>query len=391
MNQGIWKPLRPTERDFLAVGEDVAAISDIQKRTLTKCPHLHVPDRVAHQYQIAGSKVTLHVESVLPPQVEGVGLFQPGADYIGIGRISTGLGTPHNESDPDFLGLRLAFQSRPGRRVDFLSINDPTSPADDHHRFMQVLQATGDAAGAEAPHIGSLPDVHLADLAVEQTEFALALAKRIGLAAAPTLFHLTRQTIKATLSSTAWQTYWTGIEEINSAPCKFTLLPERDENHRPGLHPGGQHLTGDWRARQSQADVLFRLYWIPYLDENQTPTTVLTTPWHEDGKQLIGTVCFPRQDPASADAHVWAILANEMGASPANWVHDRDDTISEPSTEFGLARKLAYQNSQQGRSALEPSWYESAFSTGVISPELGAELNRRQTCKDELGHIGFAR
>jgi hypothetical protein len=225
---------------------------------------------------------------------------------------------------------------------------------------------------------------------VEQTEFALSLAKRMGLAAAGTLIHLRRQTVKASLSSTAWQTYWTGIEEINAAPCKFTLVPESDENHHPGLHPAPHHLTDDWRNRQAQGDLLFRLYWIPYLDEERTPTQALTKPWHEEGKELVGTVSFPRHDPASAEARRWSTLANEMGASPANWVHDSGDTISEPSTEFGLARQIAYRHSQQGRSALEPSWYETVFSTGVISAELAAELDRRQTCKEELGHISSA-
>jgi hypothetical protein len=43
--------------------------------------------------------------------------------HVGIGRISTGLGCPHAETDPDFLGLMVAFRAGDGRLVDFVTIN----------------------------------------------------------------------------------------------------------------------------------------------------------------------------------------------------------------------------------------------------------------------------
>ena len=113
-------------------------------------PRLKVPDRVAHQYQVAGGKVLLRIEQTLPENFVGVGLFEPGAQYIGIGRISTGLGCPHLETDPDFLGLMVAFQHHAAeQRVDFITINDPTSPTDIHPQFIKLLDATADAAGAK--------------------------------------------------------------------------------------------------------------------------------------------------------------------------------------------------------------------------------------------------
>jgi hypothetical protein len=95
--------------------------------------------------------VVFRVAAALPPQFQGVGLFQPRAEHIGIGRISTGLGTPHLETNPDFLGAMFAFQTRDGNRVDFLGINDPTAPTDNHRDFMSVLYATSESAGAEMP------------------------------------------------------------------------------------------------------------------------------------------------------------------------------------------------------------------------------------------------
>ena len=68
--------------------------------------------------------------------------------------MSTGLGCPHAETDPDFLGLMVAFQARSGRRIDFVTINDPTSPTDTPEEFVALLQATADAAGGPARESG---------------------------------------------------------------------------------------------------------------------------------------------------------------------------------------------------------------------------------------------
>jgi hypothetical protein len=94
------------------------------------------------------------VADELPSELKGIGLFEQGAEHIGIGRISTGLGTPHLETNPDFLGIMVAFQTRDGHRVDFLAINDPTAPTAHHCDFMDVLHGTAESAGAEMPAIG---------------------------------------------------------------------------------------------------------------------------------------------------------------------------------------------------------------------------------------------
>jgi hypothetical protein len=85
----------------------------------------------------------------LPKELDGLGIFQHGAagHHLGIGRISTGLGCPHAENGPGFLGLMVAFTTAAGRRIDFITINDPTSPTDTPEEFLALLRATADSAG----------------------------------------------------------------------------------------------------------------------------------------------------------------------------------------------------------------------------------------------------
>jgi hypothetical protein len=386
-----WCPFRPGANELESIGKDVVEVKKIQQTILAKSKQVHFLDRVAHQYQIAGSKVLLKIAEALPVPLQAVGLFHPGAEHIGIGRISTGLGTPHIETNTDFLGRMAAFQSPAGRRVDFLGINDPASPTDNHNDFIGVLHATGESAGAEVPFVGDWGSYDVPNLIAEQTAFGLALKDRMGwIKAGKTLSHLTKQTLRTFHSSTAYQTYWTGIEEIGGTAGKFTFVPARNENRRPEFRPGERRLSEEWRMRQRSGDVEFRLYWIPFLNEGKTPTKTLTDRWEEDHKRLAGTVIFPQSDPGSEEAILFGILAAEMGANPGNWIHDKEDTIREPATEFGTARKLAYQMSQAGRGALEPDYYQTVFETGMIGPDLAKELRQRRDSKVRIGHVSCA-
>ena len=390
-NDQNWCPFRPTTDNLKTIAQDVAEIPTIQQTTNTRDPHLCFPDRVAHQYQVAGGRVLFQVENNLPACLQGIGLFQPGAEYTGIGRISTGLGVPHLETNPDFLGIMTAFLTPGGQRVDFLGINDPTSPADNHRDFMSVLHATGESAGVEVPFVGQLGGRDLINLAAQQTVFGQALAQRMGaVKAVQTLAHLTRQTLRTCRSSTAYQTYWTGIVETGDTGGKFTFVPVVDENHLPGLEPGERYLSEEWKRRQLAGDIVFQLYLIPFLDEARTPTRALTDRWDEESKQRVGRIVFPQTEPNSDEAGLWSSLAAEMGANPANWIANRENSVREPATEFGNARKLAYQKSQEGRRALAPETYQSTFQTGRISPELARELSRRRSEKTAAGHVDHA-
>lgn len=200
-----WTPFRPGPQDLERIAGEVGGIARIQDALLANHPDLNVADRGAHQYQVAGSRVDLRIDAALPAELHGIGLFEPGAVHHGIARLSTGLGYPHLETDPDFLGLMAAFQSPAGARVDFLTINDPTSPTDSHRDFVAVLEATAAAAGAEAPFGGKAGGLDLLDLAAVQTKFALALVQSMGIRnGLKALGHILNQTLTTARSSTAF-------------------------------------------------------------------------------------------------------------------------------------------------------------------------------------------
>ena len=72
---------------------------------------------------------------------------------------------------------------------------------------------------------------------------------------------------------------------------------------------------------------------------------------------------------------------------------DRVRVISrqaQPPTEFGLARKFAYERSARGRNALPLDAFKTALETGRIDDELAAELRRRMEQKRRLGHVDRA-
>jgi hypothetical protein len=382
-------PFRPNAADLARIGGDVAPMAAIQQKLVANHPHLGVPDRVAHQYQIAGGKVSLRIETSLPVNFAGVGLFTPGAQYTGVGRISTGLGCPHLETDPDFIGLMAAFQTSGGQRVDFLGINDPASPTDTHAMFMKLLDATADAAGVEAPFGSGFGELDLTDLAASNLRVIRSLVASLGpIAGLKVASHVAKQTLRTAISSTAYQTFWTGIVEVGGASGKFMFAPASDENGRRALTPGARYLTGEWRARQARGDIHFTLHWLPFIGDASTSMTELTKPWVQR-PTAVGQLTFPKTD-GDADAPLWAALAAELGANPGNWVADAGNSIAEPGTEFGCARKLAYRNSQAGRNALPEAEYAHVFTGAPIGATLAAELKRRRAAKEAGGHVDVA-
>jgi hypothetical protein len=187
----------------------------------------------------------------------------------------------------------------------------------------------------------------------------------------------------------AYQTYWTGIEETGGVAGKFVIEPVFRENQHRALSAGDHHLTEEWRARQARGPIVFDLYWIPFIDAQRTSLDELTRPWTEE-RHPVGTATFPQCDPNGEDVALWAALAAEMGTNPGNWVNDQDNTIREPATEFGIARKIAYRKSQEGRNVLPEASYAQVFGTGTIDAALAAELKRRRSEKRDVGHIDAA-
>lgn len=376
--------LRPGPDDLRRIAAEVADTDDIQRRLRDRHAELECLDRVAHQYQIAGSKVVLRVCSELPEGFSGVGLFVPGAEHLGIGRISTGLGMPHVETSPDFIGLRASFLSASGRMVDFLAFNDPASPGDNHREQMSALHATADAAGARHPVPSCLDRILL-------MRMKATLDERLGPVRAEAIIrHLAAQNARTTHSSTAYQSHWTGVVELNNTLGKFTFSAHTDENYERAAYPGDLYLTREWARRQAGGDIVFDMYWISYLDEQRTSLERLSQPWEERHKRFVGRLIFPRVDPSSNEARLWSRLAAETAANPGNWICDALDSVREPSTEFGLARKFAYERSARGRDALPVEAFQSALRTGHIDNALAAQLKQREEQKRRLGHVDQA-
>ena len=372
----------PSPEERRALEQLVEEVAGVQQTLVANHPQLTQPDRGAHQQQLGAGKVLLRVNDSLPPELAGLGIFSPtgATPRIGIGRMSTGLGCPHAETDADFLGLMVAFRAPDGRRVDFITINDPGAPTDTPKEFIALLQATADAA------VGGEPG--LFNTLLTQGRVIGGLLRHAGHRAPSIATQVLRQTARTTRSSTAYQQYWTGVVRARDVLGKFTFVPVTDENrHRPD-DAGEHYLTEDWTHRQQGGSLEFRLYWIPFISEDKTPLVDLTRGWAEDHRVVVGTVTFPRADPAATDTKLVALLATEMGANQGNWIEDdRGRAATDlPATEYTAARLLAYRVSQRMRNALPEESYVSFFEHGTIEPALASELLRRYQAKRAAGH-----
>jgi hypothetical protein len=365
----------PTPEDRRALEALADEIPDVQRTLVRNHPRLSVPDRAAHQQQLAASKVLLTFADRLPAELDGLGVFRRSSPpRIGIGRMSTGLGCPHAETNADFLGLMVAFRTDEGRRIDFVTINDPTSPTDTPEEFLALLKATADAASVE-------------NQLATQARLLAALARHARLRAPAIALHVTAQTFRTVRSTSAYQQYWTGIVRARDVLGKFTFVPTGDVQPRPGASRGPMHLSQDWHARQGAGPLEFELRWIPFLNESDTPLDDLTKPWASGHEVPVGTVTFPKTDFGSTEARLTELLAFELGANPGNWQETPESTRDAlPATRFTAARRLAYRASQKARGALADEQYQSFFERGEIDATLAGELVRRYQQKRAAGH-----
>jgi hypothetical protein len=382
----------PTPEQRRALQELADEIPGIQQKLMANDAQLKQPDRGAHQQQIAGGRVTLRVTTPLPPELDGLGLFDTSGgtggarEYVGLGRISTGLGCPHIETNPDFLGLMVAFRAPDGRRVDFITINDPTAPTNTPKDFIALLKATADADGTMIPG-GRAGALDLGNVFASEVVLVASLVRHAGLLRAPGIAaHVTAQTSRTLRSSSAYQQYWTGVVRARDVLGKFTFVPMVNVNGPRGVSPGQTYLSDDWRTRQSVGPLVFDLYWIPFLNEDDTPLQQLMHPWREDHRVKVGVVTFPMIDPDSRVAKLEALLVAEMGANQGNWIETSSGAGDLPSTEYTAARALVYKRSQRERNALADDRYAAYFDRGEIAADLEAELIRRYQQKRAAGH-----
>ena len=224
----------PTPEQAQQLEEIAAAIPGVQKTFVANHPHLTAADRAAHQQQIAASQVLLTIADRLPAELDGSRrLYPQGSErqdrVIGIGRISTGLGCPHAETDADFLGLMVAFRTPAGRRIDLITINDPRSPTDTPEEFLALLKATADAARATG-------------LLASQATLLGSLVRHAGFGAIRIAAHVTAQTSR-TVRSSKRLSAGTGPAVVRARDVlgKFTFVPTVDAPDGPPRWPDTVH------------------------------------------------------------------------------------------------------------------------------------------------------
>src|SRR5262249_45201501 len=185
-----------------------------------------------------------------------------------------------------------------------------------HPQFITLLDATADAAGAEPAFGAGVGELDLANLAASNLQLIKSLIASLGLVlGSKVASHVAKQTARTAISSTAYQTYWTGIAEVGGVLGKFMFAPETSENALRSVTPGERHLSVEWRQRQARGDINFTLNWLPFIDEASTSTTELTKPWVQR-PVAVGQVTFPGIDGSDAETAAWSMLAAELGANP---------------------------------------------------------------------------
>ena len=88
----------------------------------------------------------------------------------------------------------VAFRTPGGRRIDFITINDSTSPTDTPEEFLALLKATADASCSPG-------------LFASQATLLAGLARHAGLRAPAIGLHVTAQTHRTVRSTSAYQQY----------------------------------------------------------------------------------------------------------------------------------------------------------------------------------------
>ena len=127
-----------------------------------------------------------------------------------------------------------------------------------------------------------------------QTRLLVSLARHAGTRAPAIATHVIAQTLRTVRLSSAYQPDWTGVVRARDVLGKFTFVPTSDVNTARPIAPREKHLSADWRERQRAGALDFRLFWIPFVSEQATPSNELTRAWAQDHRVEVGMVSFPK-------------------------------------------------------------------------------------------------
>jgi hypothetical protein len=270
-----------------------------------------------------GVRIRFDVDPSLPEALR-VGFLQPGASYVGFGRLSRSQSFHARDGDRDQRGFAFRIETGDGPQ-DILLSNTPASFARDPVQFMTVATLF-----AESP----LP------LA------AIRVFPAVGLGEG---FRILRDLLRAPDRSLAFtaQRYWSRTAfQIGDAAARLFVRPT-SEARRVATNDDPDFLTTDLVADLRERSCSFELCAQLFVDEARTPIEDSSRTWDERVAPpiVMGTVTIPQQDLGTPEARELAARVETLEAFSPKVTRLR------PLGRMNRARIPAYDRSANHRGA----------------------------------------
>lgn len=255
------------------------------------------------------------------PEHLRVGIFQPGARYPAVVRLSNASGSVQSDHKGDLRGLATRIEVGSDSFVDLLATNGPVSFARDAEQFMQFALATTGSRLMLVPRL-------LGSVGLTETIRML----RTGL----------RDTRRPVLSL-ATEQYWSrGAYRYGDYAVRFTFVPMADAA-LPVTKGDPDYLRHEIVERVRNEDVGWNLMVQLYRDEASTPIENAAKAWNT-AHVIVGRLTIPRQDLAAAAHAAVAERIDAMELNPWNTTPEH-----RPLGNINRARLRVYQASQDVR------------------------------------------
>jgi hypothetical protein len=211
-----------------------------------------------HAKQIFGGKVTMKVNSDLPPEARIPPFWDTKADkpanLSGLVRMSNGQGCPYKDSGPDVRGLAVKLVDDKGKAWDILSTNHQTF-AENPEEFI---------AFAKGDRKAQLAGTSLAGFVKGQTEEFIELTKDIGLAEATRIsLQLAKDTALSPVDGMTTQSFDGGTFKTpdgHLAKILFTPVPNQvDTMTRKDIENDPNGLTTEMYKHFQSGPVKYRV------------------------------------------------------------------------------------------------------------------------------------
>ncbi|MCB9549846.1 MAG: hypothetical protein H6706_28905 [Myxococcales bacterium] len=301
------------EAHYARIAEQIRAQQALQAEAADGRP------RRAFHAKGLGLKARFTVATDLAPELR-VGLFQPGAAYDAVVRLSNAADADDREPNLHGLAVRIADGSPTGQ--DFLCTSAPVS---------HVADAAGQAEVGLALAHGTLKGA------------LKLLFSRGPVFTVKVLSTLSKQTKTRATSLAALSYYSRAPFRFGPVAARFLFRPVN-----PGPAPGfdGPHrLTADLTHRLKAGPLRWELALQRFVSEAATPIEQGDAAWPLDvaPAEVIGTLEIPAQDVDGAAEEALARDVEGWSFSPFNTVHHT------PLGRLNRGRRVAYDASVAGR------------------------------------------